>query len=56
MQETELLNHLLNIEDITLNLRNDCRNTEFVRYISNVKRAVTFNIVPTINQKTTKMC
>ena len=38
MQETELLNHLLDIEDFTLNLGNDCRNIEFVRYIGNVKR------------------
>ena len=38
MQESELLNHLLNIEGFTLNLGNDCRNIEFVSYIGSVKR------------------
>ena len=33
MQESELVNHLSDIQDFTSNLENDCKNIKFVNYI-----------------------
>ena len=34
MQESELVNHLSDIQDFTSNLENDCKNIKFVNYIA----------------------